>query len=146
MFKRCGTFCKPWCFLSFIIFVVVGPKYTKLATAVANIVAIGANTLFLFCAAKTPLYPESILREVVWPGKVRTRRAGSAVCMVKYIGKMFCWSVENCGLGRHLKAITPPMKDYALLDTLRMIASHTYLEDLRTKTRAIPDSGQFREW
>ena len=66
LFRFCISFeCSPfsqyffpsfvsWCFLSFITFVVAGPKNSRFVTAVINIPTIGVRILNRLCDSKTP--------------------------------------------------------------------------------------------
>lgn len=47
----------PWCFLSFIILVVAGPKISKFDRLMAKTVAIGTRTLNRFSLARKPFKP-----------------------------------------------------------------------------------------
>jgi len=45
---------------------------------------------------------------------------GRIVCMVKKTGNVAVCKVANCGLGSALKAITPPMKDWKMVEPRRV--------------------------
>ena len=46
--------------------------------------------------------------------------SGVTVCSVKYTGNVCFCRVENCGLGRTLKATTPAMKDWKSVEPRRV--------------------------
>lgn len=79
--------------------------------------AIGARIAHLFVTCITPLNPltSRVPMAVRAPGNVSAITVGSIVCIVKKTGNVAVCRVANCGLGRDLKAITPPMKDFVVV-------------------------------
>lgn len=96
-----------------MILVVAGPTYAIFIIPVTNMVAKGAKTLHRFASANVPPMPfVAVPNAVRTPGYVRARTTGRPACMVKYMGKIFCWREENWGRGRVRKATMPPIKDW----------------------------------
>ena len=95
-------------------FVVKGPNHTKFRSDVSVMVASGANVLQRARSSNTPPIPfdtrPPVTAELAMPGNVKASTAGSAVCIVKYTGKIPVCSVAKEGRGRTLNATGPAMK------------------------------------
>lgn len=91
-----------------MVLVVAGPTKKRLAALVTRIVANGTKIDHRLLSAMTPLKPVFCLTycppmpNSFSPGYVAIIISGKIVCIVKKTGKMFCWRVENCGLGSAL--------------------------------------------